>query len=354
MIDEIILQNYRAFKKETISDCGQFNVIVGDNGSGKTAILEALFYACCNSPEGILRTKAWRGLPQSVDAFDVDFMEQVWGDLFYDGNLTKDVWIRLKDRKGSFTRSFYVSKGAKREIVIRPRISDSADSERESHSQSFRFRWKGPGKIDHEDIPRIEDRKLVFGAGQEAPLSMAFFAANQTYSALETASRYSKLSRKGKNIKFNMLFSKLFPNVGDVSVEVVNGSPILCARDKQSGISTPINSLSGGMAKLASILVAIPNSENGYILLDEFENGIYYKRLKGAWNAIVEFATSYGVQIFLTTHSSECLSVLANAAENHQESYRLFRTVRQNGGSVIRSFSGDQFTNAIAEEIEIR
>jgi hypothetical protein len=42
MINEIKISNYRCYKNLTIKDLGRINIIVGENGSGKTALLEAL------------------------------------------------------------------------------------------------------------------------------------------------------------------------------------------------------------------------------------------------------------------------------------------------------------------------
>jgi len=41
-ITEMRMQNFRGFEDKTIRFSEGFNVLVGDNGSGKTAILEAL------------------------------------------------------------------------------------------------------------------------------------------------------------------------------------------------------------------------------------------------------------------------------------------------------------------------
>jgi GNAT superfamily N-acetyltransferase len=43
--------NFRCFADLNIADCRRVNVIVGDNGSGKTSLLEALFFALASSSE---------------------------------------------------------------------------------------------------------------------------------------------------------------------------------------------------------------------------------------------------------------------------------------------------------------
>lgn len=42
-IDSIELENFRTYKKLNINFCDNINIIYGDNGEGKTNILEAVF-----------------------------------------------------------------------------------------------------------------------------------------------------------------------------------------------------------------------------------------------------------------------------------------------------------------------
>jgi AAA15 family ATPase/GTPase len=44
MIDRLIAKNFRCFESLDLPDLTRINVIVGDNASGKTALLEAIFF----------------------------------------------------------------------------------------------------------------------------------------------------------------------------------------------------------------------------------------------------------------------------------------------------------------------
>jgi AAA15 family ATPase/GTPase len=45
MIHSIDIRNFRCFERLEIGNCRRINLLVGDNGSGKTALLEAIFLA---------------------------------------------------------------------------------------------------------------------------------------------------------------------------------------------------------------------------------------------------------------------------------------------------------------------
>ena len=46
MLSEIKLTNFRLFKKQTVNFSAPLSVLVGSNGSGKTSVLEAIFFSC--------------------------------------------------------------------------------------------------------------------------------------------------------------------------------------------------------------------------------------------------------------------------------------------------------------------
>jgi AAA15 family ATPase/GTPase len=50
MIDRLSVQNFRCFENLELQNLSQINVMVGDNASGKTALLESLWLAGGGNP----------------------------------------------------------------------------------------------------------------------------------------------------------------------------------------------------------------------------------------------------------------------------------------------------------------
>ena len=61
MINSLTVRNFRCFEHLSVERCKRVNVIVGDNGSGKTALLEAIFLALGVTTDVPLRYRQQRG-----------------------------------------------------------------------------------------------------------------------------------------------------------------------------------------------------------------------------------------------------------------------------------------------------
>jgi AAA15 family ATPase/GTPase len=150
------------------------------------------------------------------------------------------------------------------------------------------------------------------------------------------------------------LFKKHFPRTNDLSIEVSAGLSMLFIALKDLPEKIPISLASGGMNKLAALLLAPAVQPGGIVLIDEIESGFYHRRLQGIWEALYQMADRYGSQIFASTHSAECLEAAAAVAEKHPKEFLVIRPVLENGETKLRQFTGDRFINAISEQIDVR
>ncbi len=358
MIDSIVIRNFRSFNEVGESGFRRMNVLVGDNGSGKTAFLEALFLAAGVSPEIAIRTRGWRGgFEQSggkVIGSQDEFNQALWADLFHKFQTKKPAYIALsglKEKNRSVTVQFH-ERGKTR--VEPPPRGKPGPPRVIPQGAPFDFKWKIQGYPDVSVAPTLGKEGLVFPPVRDAYIKAAFFAANQTPSALETASRFSRLSCAFREREFIESFQKLYHSIDNISVELAVGLPMIYAQVVDVPSKLPMSLASGGMNKLVAILLAMTDQIGGVILIDEIENGFYYKRLPLVWDALLRFATQYNCQIFASTHSFECLSAAAALAKNNPNEFAVLRTVMEDGETKLRCFDGFNFAEAVEENIEIR
>lgn len=75
----------------------------------------------------------------------------------------------------------------------------------------------------------------------------------------------------------------------------------------------PFQSLGDGALHLAGAAMALANSRNGFLLIDEAENGIHHSVQRDYWRMVLETADKNNVQVLATTHSYDCVRGFAQA-----------------------------------------
>jgi len=108
MVDSISIRNFRSFRKARSTIAVRVNILVGDNGSGKTALLEALFLAAGVSPELAIRTRSWRGYEgDRMAGSHEDLHQALWADLFHKFETNRTAVIALRGRVSKIDQSRY-------------------------------------------------------------------------------------------------------------------------------------------------------------------------------------------------------------------------------------------------------
>ena len=81
----------------------------------------------------------------------------------------------------------------------------------------------------------------------------------------------------------------------------------------------PLQSLGDGALHLAGIALALANSRESFLLIDEAENGIHHSIQPDFWRMVFKTAHTNNVQVIATTHSIDCVRGFAQAAVECEE-----------------------------------
>ncbi len=73
----------------------------------------------------------------------------------------------------------------------------------------------------------------------------------------------------------------------------------------------PIGSMGDGIWRLLGMALAVVQTENGILLIDEIDTGLHHTVMEGMWRFLYECSKRYNVQIIATTHSWDCYHSLA-------------------------------------------
>ena len=103
-----------------------------------------------------------------------------------------------------------------------------------------------------------------------------------------------------------------------------------------------------------SLLLACANCRNGIVLIDEIENGIFYDKYELTWYILNKFSKQYNCQLFVTSHSLECLQKIVPVVDDEVDDFSLIHTERDNGKCSVRHISGTAMKAALIGGNEIR
>lgn len=110
-----------------------------------------------------------------------------------------------------------------------------------------------------------------------------------------------------------------------------------------------------GINRILSIILALVNSDNGYLLIDEFENGLHYSIQAKVWQIIFELAQELNVQVFATTHSNDSVEAFAKTLENNPNfEGSLYRLEKKSENIKAHNFSKEEIMIAHQQNINLR
>ena len=117
----------------------------------------------------------------------------------------------------------------------------------------------------------------------------------------------------------------------------------------------PLKSLGDGALRLFGVALALANSRDGFLLIDEAENGIHHSVQPDFWRMVFKTAHANNVQVIATTHSFDCVRGFAQAAAECEEvEGALVRLERKDEEMRAVEYSERNLKAAAKQHIEVR
>lgn len=347
MIQSLSVKNFRCFPTLELRDFGKYNIVVGENGSGKTALLEALFLPG-NGIQGNAIYRTHRGMVIPAFSPERNDYESIFDDFFFDFRTDLPIEITLG---GSYDnlRSVKMFFKPVAELPLLPsegvkgRISDKL------------FTVETTDADGKKSVQQLGLHGSIIAAGQHKAANIAYFTSTGMPNASDNAQMLSNLRKEGKEKPIEETFKKIFPQILEMSPEVTSGTAEIYCKLKSLRKRCPISLVSHGFNKVLTLLLFIATHEGGVVLADEIENGIHFRKLDEMWKAILDLCDSCDVQFFATTHSVECLNELKPFIQDRSKEFRLIRMSGHNGAEHQAYVSkGGDFAAALETETELR
>lgn len=350
MIKQVDVTRFRCFRGIKLDGLKQFNIVVGSNASGKTAFLESIFLASAERADQALSFRVRRGLGEQLQTgFAKALYENLWKDLFFGQDDKSTISIALKGSR-QFTRRVTIAFGG--EPLTLPLGQMPIDA---TAIIPIEFNWVAADGIVHTRRPELTERGLNFGPPvPNMGLSLLYFSPIAAARGKETADWFSDLSVKNQETEVVEAVRAAFPYIDGLSIEMYAGQPAVYAKVRGIREKLPLGMISEGVSRILHILVGVASRQDAVVLIDEFENGLYYQHFSRIWKTLVDFCKKQNVQLFATTHSREFIRSLAELVEDRAGEVSLLRARRANGECQLERYEGLDLIGAIEQGYEIR
>jgi predicted ATPase len=337
MISSFRISGFKLFRHLEVPRLGGLNLFVGKNNTGKSCLLEAIELYSCGSPRDVLRVALRREQDGSrrrrgegyYRSESLNLLQPLFGLFHRDrGQVSQLLQIRLD--AGRY--------GSELSIDCEPFLSDMIDGdlpmekfghlEPQNRQQFLREVLRDVLHIHRGDKKlrsEVFDRSLRgFPIPEEALeaegwihpdfLPVAFLPA-RGFTNEDAKRLWDKASLTDKDevlLTWLRLVDREIRDLRYLSDSTSSSDlPYLKINGDRGRVS--LSSQGDGLTRLFHIGLAMSDASRGILLIDEFENGLHWEVQKEIWSALLRASMDFGIQVFATTHSWDCIKAFVAA-----------------------------------------
>ena len=381
MLKSIKIENFRGFKSFELQQLGRINLLVGENNSGKTSILEAIQILCSRTDLDPLaeiitnrgedfRDDDGKGEPQ------LDISHLFYGHEIEPGsklsisvinnNTPEKLDILIEMLRANNTSYGYDETHISEENVI-------------SKNENFDD-FKKLGFIVEWTKNELPPERLSLYISPDGGLPIDSIMKFRYRKSLKLSSRPKTQFVKSSSLKteemidlFDQLvltpeekivaeaLNKIDPKIKRIAP--INSQKLRYSSDSRGGFlvlladgkRVPIGSMGDGIWRILGLALAIVSAKDGYLFVDEIDTGLHFTAMSDMWKMIWDTAKKLNVQVFATTHNSDCWKSLAEIAQQENvtaDGIRIHRIEKGKEKSIV--FNEAQIVIAAERELEVR
>lgn len=365
------IRGYRGFDDFEMSALERVNLLVGTNNSGKTSVLEAIHLLMSRAdPLSLWQVLQRRGERTFTDralgrAPEVDV-----------AHLFKGHDVQM----GSKFSLFAKNEGAERHVSVtigetKPDQTAPTTPQQTMHDHEVPSRVglhiKGhpspPVPVvplsrsfgmysEVLESPRRFRRRTAPEETGEVPVQ---FITTESLGGQELISLWDSVALTPNENRVTDALRFIEPSIERIAAQAGHtyyggrGGFIVKTKDREHPV--PIGSMGDGIWRMMAMAIAIAHCRRGVLLIDEIDTGLHYTVMKNMWTLISGAAAELDVQVFATTHSSDCIKSLADLC--YQETFvadnvSLQRIERDKPTAV--PYSAEEIEIAAERQIEVR
>lgn len=325
---------YRRLTGLEMGQLARINLIAGVNNSGKTSLLEAIYLlARQNDFDGLLEVMRRRG-KVATDQLDPEWMleqlgtERVSIEGVFDQLPASVILSQRAEEDAAIDRTHYLGT-----VEIESRFGTTALT-------SLNRIYKGQDRETHADSLRLLC-PVIFS-------SPFFFNEPHRYAGFYHKSVQSKALPE----IFAFLKQNLLPTLEDI--RLTDERQRFVVVDSQFASGVDLSWYGEGLQRMFLLSLLFASAQHGVVLIDEFENALHYRLIEPFSRFIHHLAVKFNVQVFITSHSKECIDAFITAVDQVDD-LSCHAIVTTSEGLRTRDFSGPIFKKLLAAgDVDLR
>ncbi len=288
-LTDVNCKKYKGFNDFHVENLARVNLIGGKNNVGKTAFMEGCFinvsainvnsFACTLHSVKFMRENI-NILTNNLNYKPVSYLEY-FNDIDIDSNINQTSFkIEEKDGQKDYAFKIY------NKPILVPSINLLAPMPNINYNNQTILLPQFLQPLANTSPNKVHNVIFIDGFGQ---------------SNIEIVRNFSVV-QKMEQEKYLIEALQGFDEKIE-SFKVINEIP----QCKINGRWLELTELGDGTVHLVSIVTSLFSAKDGYLFIDEIENGVHYTYLKELWKIIFTVSKEVNCQVFATSHSKECI-----------------------------------------------
>ena len=374
---DLTIKGFRGIEELSFPRLGRVTLLAGKNSIGKTTVLDAVGIYAARGSYPALSSLLWgreEVFAGTDEEGDTTLMPD-WRALFYNRDASQSACISIGPGSGAEHLVVKPSTSSGTQVnmfdpnvdgtqIETLKVEYAGNQEEIPWSISFNvqppYRVSRTARTQHVRFRRSQQRRFEEG---EPPLPIEYeflgpgLVGNNDLARLWDGVALTDDEERAVSA-LQLVFGDDVERVAVVGDDTVSlGRPGRRAVVRLSGHSRPVplRSLGDGALRLFGVALALANSRAGFLLIDEAENGIHYSLQRDFWNMVIRTAHENNVQVFATTHSSDCIKGFAKATSGFKDDHGvLIRLSGQHGDLRAVEYPEEELAIAADQGIEVR
>lgn len=361
MFRYINIESYRGLSHVVLEELNRVNIIVGDNNSGKTSILEAiqLFGSrdVLNNMISIAKRRTVQNgllVKNQLSSFD---------ELLYSfpacRSEYKEICLEMYDDEGEQTR-VQIDGNLSREYFYKEELPGNEQirfdmyCDEDGAIRSFQGGYSfdngclTEGEYQFRETQLRPIRKLENKCVKKS-MSVVCVSPLDMYTNRiinDTIYKGMKSEEKKSLIELLQLFDD---SLIGVEVGIRYGKPTILVEMKGRGLM-PVSVFGDGLKKVLTLANAVSKAEHGILLIDEFETGLHKSVLAKVAEWLFTMAERHDVQVFLTTHSGDAVDALVRVQNRTNVEIGAYRLEHYLGNTFVKNFSSKELSELVGKQ----